>query len=223
MEDMKLGDVNSIQRVYLIDTENIGRVTLSELEQLRDNDIAIIFESDQSFKLSFEDALLIDQQKICSIKTVNGSRNAMDFMIATVLGHLVTESKDRIYIIVSRDKGYDEIVKYWKLQGLYVFRQECVYFDTSEINERAHRIKKLTLKELDHLYGSNVEIKNNEDILRKYIDFRSNEDVHAIAQEIFNSKNIRSSTYIINDMLKYNKQYKLEIIKSHWYEFFHCY
>lgn len=222
-----MGIIDYIPRVYLIDTENIGRKLLQELDKLRDIDKAIIFESDKSFRLSFKEILNIDNSKISVIETHNSAKNAMDFMIVSTLGHLVTVNKDKIYIIVSNDTGFDEVVNFWKFQGLYVRRHTDIGIDDISLETQMHRTKELQLKELTKIYDikdndkSNDNIELNVNILNRIIVLRSNESAIDIATIIYNHNDFTECKENIAKCIRYDKNNKLNIIYKHWGEFFH--
>lgn len=222
-----MGIIDYIPRVYLIDTENIGRKLLQELDKLRDIDKAIIFESDKSFRLSFKEILNIDNSKISVIETHNSAKNAMDFMIVSTLGHLVTVNKDKIYIIVSNDTGFDEVVNFWKFQGLYVRRHTDIGIDDISLETQMHRTKELQLKELTKIYDirdndkSNDNIELNVNILNRIIVLRSNESAIDIATIIYNNNDFAECKENIAKCIRYDKNNKLNIISKHWEEFFH--
>lgn len=222
-----MGIIDYIPRVYLIDTENIGRKLLQELDKLRDIDKAIIFESDKSFRLSFKEILNIDNSKISVIETHNSAKNAMDFMIVSTLGHLVTVNKDKIYIIVSNDTGFDEVVNYWRFQGLYVRRHTDIGIDDISLETQIHRTKELQLKELTKIYDirDNDKINNgielNVNILNRIMTLRSNESAIDIATTIYNNNDFAECKENIAKCTRYDKNNKLNIISKHWGEFFH--
>ena len=221
-----MGIIDYIPRVYLIDTENIGRKLLQELDKLRDIDKAIIFESDKSFRLSFKEILNIDNSKISVIETHNSAKNAMDFMIVSTLGHLVTVNKDKIYIIVSNDTGFDEVVNFWKFQGLYVRRHTDIGIDDISLETQMHRTKELQLKELTKIYNvkdndkTNNNIELNVSILNRIIVLRSNESAVDMATTIYNSSDFTECKESIAKCIRYDKNNKLNIIFKHWGEFF---
>ncbi len=223
-----MGTIDYIPRIYLVDTENIGRKLLQDLSKLRDIDKAIIFESEKSFRLSFKETLNLDINKISVIETHNSIKNAMDFMIATTLGHLVTENKDRIYIVVSNDTGFDEMVNFWKFQGLYVRRHTAIGIDDTSLITQMHRTKALQLKELNkvyerkHIENNKITSYENEKILKSIINLRSNENVQDLARIIYNSNEFLDCKDDIAKCLKYDRNNKLNIIYEHWTEFFHC-
>lgn len=220
-------EIDYIPKVYLIDTENIGRKLLQDLTKLRDIDEAVIFESEKSFKISFKEMLSIDMNKISVIETHNSAKNAMDFMIVTTLGHLVTIDKDKIYIIVSNDTGFDEVVNFWKFQGLYVRRHSEIGIYDKSLEIQMHRTKELRLKELIKVYdGTTIDTVDkatefNADILRNLISFRSNESVDDIAKVICKEPDFSICKDDIMMHIKYDKINKLNIIFEHWNEFFH--
>ena len=223
-----MGTIDYIPRIYLVDTENIGRKLLQDLNKLRDIDKVIIFESEKSFRLSFKETVNLDINKISVIETHNAIKNAMDFMIATTLGHLVTENKDRIYIVVSNDTGFDEMVNFWKFQGLYVRRHTSIGIEDASLTTQMHRTKEIQLKELSkvyerkHIESSNNMLLENENKLKSLISLRSNENVTDLLKIIYNNSEFYDCKDDIIKCLKYDRITKLNTIYEHWVEFFHC-
>lgn len=220
-------DIDYIPRIYLIDTENIGRKLLQELDNLRDIDEAVIFESEKSFRLSFKEMLEIDDNKISVVETHNSAKNAMDFMVVTTLGHLVTVDKDKIYIIVSNDTGFDEVVNFWKFQGLYVRRHTEIGMYDKSLETQMHRTKELRLKELTNIYEDKAAehmdkaVEFNRDLLNRLVCLRSNESVDDIVKVICSESDFSICKDDIMKHIKYDKINKLNTIFEHWNEFFH--
>ena len=49
-----------------------------------------------------------------------GSKNALDFQLATQLGYLIANKAAELYYIVSKDKGFEILSGYWKNRGVSV-------------------------------------------------------------------------------------------------------
>lgn len=218
---------NTLPRVYLIDTENIGKKLLQELSKLGKDDRVIIFESDKSFRLSFRETTSIDNSKVSVIDAHNSAKNAMDFMIVTILGHLITVDKEKSYIIVSNDTGFDEVVNFWKSRGLCVRRHTDIGLEDESMDTQVYRTKELKLKELSKIYGTEEnkhdtrKIMFNVGVLNEIIVLRSNESVVDIADIIYNNKDFMKCKEKILEQLRHNKNIKISKIFENWDEFFH--
>jgi uncharacterized protein YihD (DUF1040 family) len=98
-------------KFLLIDYENIQKVDLSEVP---DNILVKIFVGQPQKNIPFE---LVQQAQrfghcIEWIKVEGQGNNALDFHIAFYLGKLQIEHKMASFIILSKDKGFDPLVKH---------------------------------------------------------------------------------------------------------------
>lgn len=115
---------------YLIDYENIRCDGLRELKDIKDGDVLIIFYSDQCKNITLDALEDILSKKISyqSFKASIGTKNALDFQLASYLGYLIGNNLNpnstcyNNYYIVSNDKGYDCLCDYWKSLGSNVIR-----------------------------------------------------------------------------------------------------
>ena len=102
--------------IYLIDYENVNMDGLNGIQDLSETDQVYIFYSDNANKLTFG----IHQQIVESpawIRYVNaetGAKNALDFQLATYLGYLVSQSSAERFCLVSKDSGFQAVVKFWQ-------------------------------------------------------------------------------------------------------------
>ena len=101
---------------YLIDFENVGSEGLDGVSELTEKDNVIIFYSINSNRISIE-----VHQAICSshanfeyFRISSGGKNALDFQLATYLGYLISANSNDNYYIISKDTGYQHILKFWK-------------------------------------------------------------------------------------------------------------
>ncbi|HZE22039.1 MAG TPA: PIN domain-containing protein [Desulfobaccales bacterium] len=98
-------------KFLLIDYENIQKVNLSEVPE---NILVKIFVGQPQKNIPFE---LVQQAQrfghcIEWIKIEGQGNNALDFHIAFYLGKLQIEHKKASFIILSKDKGFDPLVKH---------------------------------------------------------------------------------------------------------------
>jgi hypothetical protein len=98
-------------KFLLIDYENIQKVNLSDVP---DNILIRIFVGQSQKNLPFE---LVQQAQrfghcIEWIKVEGQGNNALDFHIAFYIGKLQTEHKRASFIILSKDKGFDPLIKH---------------------------------------------------------------------------------------------------------------
>lgn len=102
--------------VFLVDYENTH--SLSGIATLSKDDKVVIFYSQNANSLTFDThKRIMESSATVEYKYVGtGSQNALDFQLSTYLGYLVSAHKDsdEKIVIVSRDKGFNNVVSFWK-------------------------------------------------------------------------------------------------------------
>lgn len=109
---------------YLVDYENVKSHGLDGITSLDENDVLVIFYSENADSLTFglHRRLNESRAKISYQKVDVGTKNALDFQLATYLGYLVrdNEGKESSYYIVTKDQGFSSLVNYWKKRKINV-------------------------------------------------------------------------------------------------------
>ena len=111
-------------KYFLVDFENIVINNVQDLPGIQTGDTVVIFFSEVCKTISLD--LLASVTK-CSVqlfcyKVTTGTKNALDFQLASQLGHLIREDNLATFFIVSKDKGYDCLCNYWRSQNIPVDR-----------------------------------------------------------------------------------------------------
>ena len=107
---------------YLIDTENMGRDWVELLDE-REDAVYHIFYTEKSSAIPIEciERMMTKQESIQFIKCYTGA-NALDFQLVTQLGYMLATAPESHYHIVSKDTGYDAVVKFWAERGIQIDR-----------------------------------------------------------------------------------------------------
>lgn len=111
---------------YLIDFENVKSRGMEGVELLTEEDTVCIFYSDNADCMTFDlhQKLNETKAKIIYHKVAVGTKNALDFQLATYLGYLICEQQREDihpnYFIVTKDNGFTSLMVYWKAQGVPV-------------------------------------------------------------------------------------------------------
>ena len=102
---------------YLIDYENTQN--LSGIEKLTEDDFVVIFYSKNANMLNFPTHIALKQAKATiEYKNVEvGGSNALDFQLSSYLGFLINQNSQELYYIVTKDKGYKNLVSFWKSEA----------------------------------------------------------------------------------------------------------
>ena len=127
---------------FLIDYENVNVSGFDGLSSLTENDVVILFYSENAHTLTFglhkrinETKANIEFQKV-SVET----KNALDFQLCSYLGFLIrdkmsNETEKNSYYIVSNDQGYSILPDYWKKRGIDVIIVSNLKKDVVKTNQ----------------------------------------------------------------------------------------
>jgi PIN domain len=109
------------ESILLVDYENIGKIDLGEIPA----GVLVPFffgASQKSVPKEFLKAALNLRERFVAIDIEGQGKNALDFHIAYYLGEYLTRSPGAACIILSKDKGFDPLVKHLVLRGFAVRR-----------------------------------------------------------------------------------------------------
>lgn len=110
---------------YLIDFENVHTYGMKKLLNVSEGDTVIIFFSEQSKNVTLDviEGVTKNNAILTCHKVSVGTKNALDFQLSSHLGYLIGKgTRNTKYHIVSQDKGYDCLCKYWKEQEILIDR-----------------------------------------------------------------------------------------------------
>lgn len=114
---------------YFIDYENIGANGFNGIDILDENDTVILFYSENNCRLPFSLHKKIGESKAgfqyYDIRT--GARNAADFQLVTYLGFIIATNPDSEYAIISKDDGFNAVVRFWADKGVTVYRSTNLF------------------------------------------------------------------------------------------------
>lgn len=101
---------------YLVDLENTGLAGLIGLDELSKNDKVIVFYGTRTGAIAFDKHVELTKAKaeVTYTKTERVAKNYLDFQLVTYLGYLIGSGQERVYYIISKDKGYDSCIEFWK-------------------------------------------------------------------------------------------------------------
>jgi hypothetical protein len=111
--------------ILLVDYENVGQVELVTIP----NDVSVPFffgASQKSVPTEFMKAALKLGERFVPIDIEGQGTNALDFHIAYYLGEFLTADPESTCIILSKDKGFDPLVKHLQRRGFKVRRASSI-------------------------------------------------------------------------------------------------
>ncbi len=137
---------------YLVDFENVKKDGLDGIHMLGSDDQVCIFYSKNADSITFDQhrRIMESQASIMLCKVDVGSKNALDFQLATQLGFLIANKAATSYYIVSRDKGFEILSSYWKNREVSVtliadITGRSQDYETQELREKLEDILKESL------------------------------------------------------------------------------
>jgi PIN domain len=154
----------------LVDYENVQNIDMSLIQE---KDIQIkIFVGQSQNQLPFE--LIQSTQRLGSalewIKIEGNGANSLDFHIAFCLGQLSEKNSNFLFIILSKDKGFDPLIRYLGKKNITCRRIESLLELSQEKDKIISHDENMTAKVLEKL--SKIE-KNkrpkNRNALRQLI------------------------------------------------------
>lgn len=106
-----------------MDFENVRTDGIRDLKGVTEGDSMFVFYSEncKSITLDIIDKIVALKLKYSGFNVKVGTKNALDFQLASYLGYLIgKEGTDANYYIVSDDKGFEVVADFWKAQNISV-------------------------------------------------------------------------------------------------------
>ncbi|MFI3177837.1 MAG: PIN domain-containing protein [Eubacteriales bacterium] len=146
---------------YLIDFENVGNSGFEGVEKLEANDRIIIFYSEKSQSLAMATHCRLEGSKATKeyICVKVGGKNALDFQLATYLGHLIATQGEESYVIVSKDQGYDFVCNFWKGRDKKITR--CTNLNHEDYKDVENKLVEILTEDKD-------KVKKIADLIDNY-------------------------------------------------------
>jgi hypothetical protein len=173
----------------LIDFENVQPDTLGilQLECFR----VLVFVGANQTKLTFDIAEAIQRMgdKAQYIKISGNGSNALDFHIAFYIGQLSQSTPDAFFHIISKDTGFDPLVKHLKTKGILASRvatiQEIPLIKAATAKTPAERLPLIIerLKQLKASRPRTVKTLSNT-ISSAFQKKLTDDDITALLQEL---------------------------------------
>lgn len=178
---------------YLVDFENVKKDGLDGIHKLGEEDKVCILYSKNADSITFEQHRKIMESKaeITLCKVDVGSKNALDFQLATQLGFLIANKTSDSYYIVSKDKGFEILSGYWKSRGVSVTL-------IADIMGRSHdqetqELKKKLQESLTEILRENDDV-TVDDVLKTIQQYKTKQGImNALMKKYPSADNKKSS------------------------------
>jgi len=105
------------EEILLVDFENVQQVDLSHVEATTR---VVIFHgaSQKSVPIELVTATQSLGKRVEWVKIEGNGNNALDFHIACYLGRILEKEPNSVCVVLSKDKGFDPLLKYLNRNGL---------------------------------------------------------------------------------------------------------
>lgn len=183
---------------YFVDYENVHGDGFSNVDCLKKDDVICIMYTEQSknFTLDLFEKVNKLGVSIEVYKAGTGSKNALDFQLSSYLGYIIAKnSKEKVkFHIISKDTGYDVLLRFWQEKGISVDRMEDFSGKKAEPAAQKKRVKNTnkSAKDTDNCAKTAVKKdKKTKEILsttkKEMLQCISEEEYSDRILEIFNS------------------------------------
>lgn len=187
---------NDISKVYLVDYENIKKSDFI-IPNLCEKDSICIFYSDSCKNISLplvQELLDLRIHLECCYVAV-GTKNALDFQLASYLGYLIgTKNNDNNkYYIVSNDKGFDCICDFWRMKGITVER--LYHTDCAEKKEIRMAKDADIIATLDEIKDVLDEEEMREEVLKIFNQYKTKQAICNGLSKLYKDSKKASEVY----------------------------
>ena len=176
-----------IETYYLVDYENVGNDGCSGWDKLNKTDHIHLFYTENAKRMDLDIFNNHGEAELVMHKVPAGKQSA-DMHMVSYLGYIigVNQEKDCTYVIVSKDKGYDNIIKFWKEKtGVKVSRTQEINWSTAKqkISTRLVTTKKTSPAKLSAKVSEDNRTKLDQEV-RQALSMAgyNNEVVNNVAQ-----------------------------------------
>lgn len=113
------------KNIVLIDLENVQPEDLGVLKD-RDFKVYVFVGAKQKIPCDLASAMQQLKDDGRYIQIAGSGKNALDFHIALYIGKLAAEDANTFFHIISKDTGFDPLIKHLKSKKIYVARQTTI-------------------------------------------------------------------------------------------------
>ncbi len=150
-----------METFYLVDFENVHNEGIKNIGSISKDEHIHIFSTDNVMKI--EPRLFWDKgNKDINPYLVPIGKQSVDMHLVSFLGYLLgCHGKNCVYVIVSKDMDYDNIVKFWKKEGYKVSRVSAIPGRTNTQDKASTQVKVVSQKTITKTV-TNVQTVNGK-------------------------------------------------------------
>jgi hypothetical protein len=133
--------MSRINYIFL-DFENVQEADLDRIAGKPVNVVLVLGERNKSLPLSLVKLIHKYSERVRLIETVSSGKNALDFVLASEIGRQAERDPNGYFHIVSRDKGFDALIRHLKANGFFAARHASLS-EISVLMNAAERVNHL--------------------------------------------------------------------------------
>lgn len=188
-------------KLYLVDQENVGGTGLEGLGNLTSNDHVVIFCNHIMKSVPFSTHVqIVNSKALVEYKVIERKGpNYLDFQLVTYLGYLIATKTYEEIIIVSKDKGYEAVVDFWRARNIKIHRQALVKEKDESYRQKIHALLKGKVKlapgNYTGIYNAYTSCKDKltfHERLVKLLGSTTGDEVYKLLKGIFSQSLLES-------------------------------
>ena len=112
-----------------IDTENVGNSWIPLMDQADADTVMLLFYTAQTSAISMPQlGRLLNFVKRADVQLINCTvgKDALDFQLVSYLGYMIREAPEEDYCIISNDKAFELVGRFWQDKNVNVCSAVCL-------------------------------------------------------------------------------------------------
>ena len=128
-----------METFYLIDFENVHNDGIANIESMTKEEHVHIFSTQNATNIR-QDIFWLKEDRDIKPHLVPVRKQSLDMHLVSYLGYLLgVYGKECSYVIISKDKDYDNIVKFWKEKAILIFHEKRSCRELLLLRGKKHR------------------------------------------------------------------------------------
>lgn len=186
----------NITRYYLIDYENVHQTGLNGIENLTENNIVVIFYTENAETLTFSlyEKLVQCKAEIQLCKVQCGGKNALDFQLSSYVDYIIGKNPSAEYYIVSNDRGYEYVRNFWKEKNVIINM-------SADIAGNAQKFLPVVVPAVQPAPAVKTETDFDKAVKPLNLSEKDKNKLCSIFYSVLNDKNVASKSVKLNQIL----------------------
>lgn len=189
---------------YLVDLENVGLEGIHTKERLPEEDIIHIFSTVNGPKMDITTLARLDRNTL-AFHEVPPGKQSLDMHLVSYLGFLIRGDPLSHFIIVSKDRDYDDVLAFWNSSGVSVSRRDMIQEAIkSDGTKTKTKVEKKTRSEVEireekvrNFIEANFQGKKyktcKDEMVKAVLDAKTRTQVNSSLTKIFSGSELKEA------------------------------